>query len=97
MFSYREAPFVASLFLTVDIFQRKKNAPVQNRCRLKREVRQVSKKSRPELQNMKMEVAREFGMDMAPGYHGNMSAKDNGRVGGQMVKKMIEDYQRQHS
>jgi hypothetical protein len=46
---------------------------------------------------MKMEVAREFGMDMGPGYHGGMSAKDNGRVGGQMVKKMIEDYQRQHS
>lgn len=61
------------------------------------EVSKVSKKSKPELQNMKYEVAKEFGINMNPGYNGNVSAKDNGRVGGQMVKKMIEDYQRQHS
>ena len=57
----------------------------------------MSKKSKPELQNMKMEVANEFGINLNQGYNGNVSAKDNGRVGGQMVKKMIEDYQRQHS
>lgn len=57
----------------------------------------MSKKSKPELQNMKYEVAREFGINMNQGYNGNVSAKDNGRVGGQMVKKMIEDYQHQHS
>lgn len=57
----------------------------------------MSKKSKPELQNMKYEVAREFGINMNQGYNGNVSAKDNGRVGGQMVKRMIEDYQRQHS
>lgn len=61
------------------------------------EVSKVSKKSKPELQNMKYEVAREFGINMNQGYNGNVSAKDNGRVGGQMVKRMIEDYQRQHS
>ena len=57
----------------------------------------MSKQSRPELENMKFEVAREFGINMNRGYNGNVSAKDNGRVGGQMVKKMIEDYQRQHA
>ena len=57
----------------------------------------MSKQSKPELQNMKYEVAREFGINLNQGYNGNVSAKDNGRVGGQMVKKMIEDYQRQHS
>jgi len=61
------------------------------------EVSKVSKKSKPELQNMKYEVAREFGINLNQGYNGNVAAKDNGRVGGQMVKKMIEDYQRQHS
>ena len=57
----------------------------------------MSKQSKPELQNMKYEVAREFGIDLNQSYNGNVSAKDNGRVGGQMVRKMIEDYQRQHS
>ena len=57
----------------------------------------MSKKSKPELQNMKYEVAREFGVNLNQGYNGNVSAKDNGRVGGEMVKRMIEDYQRQHS
>ena len=57
----------------------------------------MSKQSKPELQNLKYEVAREFGINLNQGYNGNVSAKDNGRVGGQMVKKMIEDYQRQHS
>ena len=31
------------------------------------------------------------------GYNGDLSSTDTGRVGGQMVRKMIEDYQRQHS
>ena len=57
----------------------------------------MSKKSKPELQNMKYEIAREFGVNLNQGYNGNVSAKDNGRVGGEMVKRMIEDYQRQHS
>ena len=33
---------------------------------------------------------------MTKGYNGNLSSAENGRVGGQMVRKMIEDYQRQH-
>ena len=57
----------------------------------------MSKKSKPELQNMKYEIAREFGVNLNQGYNGNVSAKDNGHVGGEMVKRMIEDYQRQHS
>jgi len=57
----------------------------------------VSKKSKPELQNMKLEVANELGVKWNQGYNGNVSAQDNGRVGGEMVKRMIEDYQRQHS
>lgn len=56
----------------------------------------MSKQSKPELENMKLEVAREFGVNMTQGYNGNLSSAENGRVGGQMVRKMIEDYQRQH-
>lgn len=49
------------------------------------------------LENMKYEIAREVGVNLTEGYNGNLSSKDAGRVGGNMVKKMIEDYQRQHS
>ena len=41
-------------------------------------------------------LAREMGVNMTRGYNGNLSSAQNGRVGGQMVRKMIEDYQRQH-
>lgn len=46
---------------------------------------------------MKFEVAREYGVNLKRGYNGDLSSAESGRVGGQMVRKMIEDYQRQHS
>ena len=49
------------------------------------------------LDNMKMEIARELGVNLVKGYNGNLSSKDAGHIGGQMVRKMVEDYQRQHS
>ena len=49
------------------------------------------------MENMKYEIANELGITLNKGYNGNLSSKDAGHVGGQMVKKMIEDYQRQHS
>lgn len=51
--------------------------------------------SRKALDDMKFEVARELGVNLDKGYNGNLSARENGRVGGQMVRKMIEDYERQ--
>ncbi len=47
------------------------------------------------LENMKMEVARELGVNLKKGYNGDLTARENGYVGGYMVKKMIEDYERQ--
>ena len=49
------------------------------------------------LNNMKYEVARELGVNMKPGYNGDLTSRENGYVGGYMVKKMIEDYERQMS
>ena len=37
------------------------------------------------LDNMKYEVARELGINLKQGYNGNLSARDNGYVGGYMV------------
>jgi len=47
------------------------------------------------MENMKYEVARELGVNMKQGYNGDLTSRENGYVGGYMVKKMIEDYERQ--
>ena len=53
--------------------------------------------ARQAMNNMKQEVAHELGITLNKDYNGNLSSKDAGHIGGQMVKKMVEDYQRQHS
>ena len=42
------------------------------------------------LDKFKYEVASEVGVNLKDGYNGDISARDAGRIGGQMVKKMIE-------
>ena len=44
---------------------------------------------------IKYEVADELGVPLSNGYNGNLTAKQNGSVGGYMVKKMIEAQERQ--
>ncbi len=46
------------------------------------------------LDRFKFEVANELGVPLTDGYNGNLTSKQNGSVGGYMVKKMIEDYER---
>ena len=53
--------------------------------------------SKTAMENMKYEVARELGVNLTKGYNGNLSSKDAGHIGGQMVRRMVEDYQRQHA
>ena len=42
------------------------------------------------LNQFKYEVATEVGVNLKIGYNGDISAKDAGRIGGNMVKKMIQ-------
>lgn len=49
------------------------------------------------MNKFKMEVASELGVPLQDGYNGNLSSKENGSVGGYMVKKMIEAQERQMS
>mgnify|MGYP000693577340 CR=1 FL=1 len=49
------------------------------------------------LDNMKYEIANELGVNLKQGYNGDISARDAGYIGGYMVKRMIEDYERQMS
>lgn len=47
------------------------------------------------LNRFKFEVASELGVPLSDGYNGNLTSKQNGSVGGYMVKKMIEAQERQ--
>ena len=45
------------------------------------------------LNRFKMEAASEVGVNLKQGYNGDLTSKQAGSVGGQMVKKMIEAYE----
>ena len=45
------------------------------------------------LNRFKMEAANEVGVNLKQGYNGDLTAKQAGSIGGQMVKKMIESYE----
>ena len=47
------------------------------------------------MDKFKFEVASELGVPLTDGYNGNLTSKENGSVGGYMVKKMIEAQERQ--
>ena len=47
------------------------------------------------LNKFKYEVANEVGVSLKDGYNGNISARDAGRIGGNMVKKMIQQAESQ--
>ena len=53
--------------------------------------------SRAALDNMKYEVAQQMGINLTKGYNGNLSSREAGYIGGNLVKKMIEDYERSKS
>ena len=46
------------------------------------------------LDKFKYEVASEVGVNLKDGYNGDLTSKDAGKIGGQMVKKMIEQAER---
>ncbi len=57
-----------------------------------------SSKNVPEaLNKFKYEVANEVGVSLKDGYNGDIAAKDAGKVGGNMVKKMIQQAESQLS
>ncbi len=46
------------------------------------------------LNKFKMEAAQEVGVNLKQGYNGDLTSREAGSVGGQMVKKMVESYER---
>ena len=57
--------------------------------------RVVVPEAKEAMDKFKMEIADELGVPLTNGYNGNLSSKDAGRVGGNMVRKMIEAQERQ--
>ncbi len=53
----------------------------------------VVPEAREALDKFKMEAASEVGVNLKQGYNGDLTSKQAGSVGGQMVKKMIEQYE----
>ena len=47
------------------------------------------------LNKFKYEVASEVGVNLKDGYNGDISARDAGRIGGNMVRKLIQQAEQQ--
>ena len=53
----------------------------------------VVPEARAALDRFKMEAANEVGVNLKQGYNGDLTSREAGSVGGQMVKRMIEAYE----
>ena len=51
--------------------------------------------AREALNNMKYEIARELGINLKQGYNGALTSRENGYVGGYMVKRLIQQAEKQ--
>ena len=49
--------------------------------------------ARSAMDRFKMEAASEVGVNLKQGYNGDLTSRQAGSIGGQMVKKMIESYE----
>ena len=50
--------------------------------------------ARAAMDKFKMEAAAEVGVNLKEGYNGDLSSREAGSVGGQLVNKMIESYEK---
>lgn len=53
----------------------------------------VVPEAREAMDRFKMEAAAEVGVNLKDGYNGELTSRQAGSIGGQMVKKMIEAYE----
>jgi len=53
----------------------------------------VNPQAREAMDRFKMEAASEVGVNLKNGYNGELTSRQAGSIGGQMVKKMIEAYE----
>ncbi len=51
-----------------------------------------SQQGKETMERFKMEAASEVGVNLKNGYNGDLTSREAGSIGGQMVKKMIDAY-----
>ncbi|SHJ69204.1 Small, acid-soluble spore protein, alpha/beta type [Hathewaya proteolytica DSM 3090] len=49
--------------------------------------------AKEKLNQFKMETAKEVGVNLKQGYNGDLTSKEAGSIGGEMVKKMVQQYE----
>jgi len=54
----------------------------------------ADRSTKKSLERFKYEVADELGVPLSNGYNGDLTAKQNGSIGGYMVKRLIEQAER---
>ena len=52
-----------------------------------------NKQAKEALERFKQEAANEVGVNLKNGYNGDLTSRQAGSIGGQMVKKIIESYE----
>ncbi len=67
-------------------FDKESNSSSKNRLNIP--------EARAAMDRFKMEAAAEVGVDLKDGYNGDLTSREAGSVGGQMVKKMVESYEK---
>ena len=53
----------------------------------------ANKNAKKALEQFKMQAASEVGVNLKNGYNSELTARQAGSIGGQMVKKMVESYE----
>ena len=53
-----------------------------------------NKQAKAALESFKQEAANEVGVNLKDGYNGDLTSRQAGSIGGQMVKKMVESYEK---
>ena len=56
-------------------------------------INMANKNAKKALEQFKMQAASEVGVNLNQGYNGDLTSRQAGSIGGQMVKKMIESYE----
>ena len=73
------------------------NAKKENLLKEKKTMRNNSvmvPEAKEAMERFKMESASEVGVNLKQGYNGDLTSRQAGSGGGQMVKKMIESYEK---
>jgi len=83
-------PLIIFLLLLTIVLQTQTNALKKGVLKMAKNVVPESKEA---LNRFKMEAANEVGVNLKQGYNGDLTSKQAGSIGGQMVKRMIESYE----